>query len=86
MKRLAAILVLTEASRDLLAVDMARLPAEHRPPQARLDTILEQSRSRIAGAVRAGVTVAFGSDLYIDFGISRGAAVLLALRAYVDGA
>jgi imidazolonepropionase-like amidohydrolase len=85
MKRLGAVLVLTEASRDLLAVDMARLPAEHRPPQARLDTILEQSRSRIAGAVRAGVTVAFGSDLYIDFGISRGAAVLLALRAYVDG-
>lgn len=85
MKRAGAVLVLTEVGRDLLAVDMARMPAERRPAQARLDGILAQSRARVSDAVRAGVPVAFGSDLYIDFGIPRGKAVLLALRAYVDG-
>ncbi len=85
MKRQGAALVLTEVGRDLLAVDMARLPAERRPAQQRRDDILEQSRARIAAARAAGVEIVFGSDVYIDFGMPRGAAVLLALQAYVDG-
>lgn len=85
MKQVGAVLVLTEAGRDLLAVDMARLPVERRPAQARLDALLAQARARVAGALKADVPIAFGSDIYIDFGIPRGSAVLLALRAYVDG-
>ncbi len=48
-------------------------------------TTFSNTRARIAAARAAGVNVVFGSDLYIDFGMPRGAAVLLALQAYVDG-
>ena len=85
MKREGGVMVLTEVGQDLLAVDLARLPVEHRPPQARLDAILAPAQARVAEVRRAGVEIAFGSDLYIDFGLPRGTAVLLALRAYVDG-
>jgi imidazolonepropionase-like amidohydrolase len=85
MKREGAVLVPTEWSRALINIDLARTPAERRPPASRVEAILGQSRERIAAARRAGVEVAFGSDLYVDFGIPRGQAVRLALAAMVEG-
>ncbi|HEV2080193.1 MAG TPA: amidohydrolase family protein [Allosphingosinicella sp.] len=85
MKQLGAVLVLTEAGRSLLAVDVARTPAERRPDRARIEAILGLSRDRIEKARDAGVEVAFGSDVYIDFGLPRGEAARMAINAYVDG-
>ena len=85
MTKLGAVLVPTEWGRDLINVDLARTPAERRPEPARIDAILEQSRGRVAAALRAGVEVAFGSDLYVAFGMPRGAAVRMALGALVEG-
>ena len=40
---------------------------------------------RIGEARRLGVEIAFGSDLYVAFGVPRGEAVRLALGALVEG-
>jgi imidazolonepropionase-like amidohydrolase len=85
MKEAGAVLVLTEWSRDLLAIDVARTPAERRPPASRIDALLAQGYGRVAAARRAGVDVAFGADMYVDFGIGRGPAARLALRALAEG-
>ncbi len=84
MRRIGAVLTPTEWGRALADLSLGRLPAEQRPTKARLDTILQQGYGRLAAARASGVEIAFGSDLYVDFGIPRGAAVRLALQSYVE--
>jgi imidazolonepropionase-like amidohydrolase len=85
LKRQGVVLVLTEWGRELLDIDVARQPLERRPSADVLEPILRRSRERIAGAMAAGVEIAFGSDLYVDFGIARGEAARKALYSYVEG-
>jgi imidazolonepropionase-like amidohydrolase len=84
MKREGAILVVTEWSRGLVDLQLARLPEDQRPPASRIDDLLADSRGRIAAARSAGVEIAFGSDVYVDFGVPRGKAARLALDAFVE--
>jgi imidazolonepropionase-like amidohydrolase len=76
--------VLTEWGRDLVALQLARIPADKQPPPAVLDGLLAQVHDRIRRTVRAEVTIAFGSDVYVDFGVPRGVAVRHALSAFVE--
>ncbi|HYC03667.1 MAG TPA: amidohydrolase family protein [Azospirillaceae bacterium] len=85
MKEMRVPLVLTEWGKELIDIDIERAPPHLRPSAVRIDAIMSQSRGRVAAALKAGVDVAFGSDMYVDFGISRGRAALTALDAYVEG-
>jgi imidazolonepropionase-like amidohydrolase len=83
-RRRSVAVVLTEWGRDLVALQLARIPADKQPPPAVLDGLLAQVHDRIRRTVRAEVTIAFGSDVYVDFGVPRGVAVRHALSAFVE--
>ena len=83
-RRRGVALVLTEWGRGLVALQVGRLPAAQRPPEARVAAALEGGYDRVRRATRAGVTVAFGSDVYVDFGVPRGVAARRALAAFAE--
>lgn len=83
-RRRGTAIVLTEWGRDLVALQLARVPVAQRPPPAAVDAVLAAGHDRIRRSARAGVTLAFGSDVYVDFGIPRGLAVRRALGAWVE--
>jgi imidazolonepropionase-like amidohydrolase len=60
-------------------------PLEQRGRAKRhIDALIESNRDRLRRAVKAGVPLAFGSDMYYHLpGMTRGQASLLTLRAYV---
>jgi imidazolonepropionase-like amidohydrolase len=83
-RRRGVALVLPESGRDLVALQVRRLPADRRPPQPRIAGTLAAGHARVRRATEARVTVAFGSDVYVDFGIPRGLAVRRALVANAE--
>jgi imidazolonepropionase-like amidohydrolase len=83
-RRRGVALVLTEWGRGLVALQVGRLPAAQRPTEARIAAALAQGYDRIRRATRAGATVAFGSDVYVDFGVPRGVAARRALAAFAE--
>ena len=83
-RRRGVTLVLTEWGRGLVALLVARLAPTQRPPEPQITAALEQGYDRVRRADRAGVTVAFGSDAYVDFGVPRGVAARRALAAFAE--
>ncbi|MFC0682596.1 amidohydrolase family protein [Lysobacter korlensis] len=84
MKREDATFVATEWSRGLIDLQLAQLPESQRPPASRIEGLIAESSGRIAAARSAGVEIAFGSDVYVDFGVPRGEAARLALDSFVE--
>ena len=83
-RRRGVALVLTEWGRGLVALQVGRLPPAQRPPEAGIAAALEQGYARVRRSARAGATVAFGSDAYVDFGVPRGVAARRALAAFAE--
>ena len=83
-RRRGVALVLTEWGRGLVALQVGRLPAAQRPTEARIAAALAQGYDRVRRATRAGATVAFGSDVYVDVGVPRGVAARRALAAFAE--
>lgn len=78
-------LVSTEWDRWLVDRQLARVPPAQRPPEARIAALLATGYERVRRAAAAGVTLAAGSDFYIDIGVPRGVAARRTLFAYAAG-
>jgi len=85
LRQRGVLLVLTEWDRWLADQQVARLPPGQRPPSAQIDSLLAPGFDRVRRAARAGVTLAAGSDVYIDVGVPRGTAARHMLFAYAAG-
>ncbi|MGI8509431.1 MAG: amidohydrolase family protein [Gemmatimonadaceae bacterium] len=85
MRQHGVVLVPTEWDRWLVDRQLAHIPASARPSDARIDSLLAQGYDRVRRGARAGVTIAAGSDFYIDVGVPRGTAAKHMLFAYAAG-
>jgi imidazolonepropionase-like amidohydrolase len=85
MRQRGVVLVATEWDRWLADRQLARVPASERPSDTRIGELLAPGYDRVRRAMRAGVTIAAGSDLYIDVGVPRGTAARHMLFAYAAG-
>jgi len=85
MRQRGVILVPTEWDRWLVDRQLAHVPAAERPSDANIEALLAPGYNRVRAASRAGVTLAAGSDLYIDVGAPRGTAAKHMLFAYAKG-
>ena len=85
MRARGVALVPTEWDRWLADRQVARLPAAVRPSGDQLDALLAPGYDRVRRAARAGVTLAAGSDFYLDVGVPRGIAARHMLFAYAAG-
>ena len=83
-RRRGVVLVLTEWGRDLATLQVGRLPPGMRPPDSGVTAALAPGYDRVRRAMRAGNSIAFGSDVYVDFGVPRGVAARRALTAFVE--
>ena len=83
-RRRGVAIVLTEWGRELASMQIARLPAFIRPTEARVNAALEEGYDRVRRTARVSNVVAFGSDVYVDFGVPRGVAVRKALAAFAE--
>jgi len=69
---------------DVYLMGVPRTPEQRRESEQQYRWFTTRSRNRLAVAVRSGVRIAAGSDMYNDIGMSRGAASLLILGAYAE--
>jgi imidazolonepropionase-like amidohydrolase len=78
------VLVPNDYPLDVYLMGTPRTPEQRRESEQGYRGFTERSRKRLAMAQHTGVRVAAGSDMYNDIGLSRGAASLLIVGAYVE--
>ncbi len=84
MKQRGVVLVPTYADSASLADFFEQAPSKERPPAAWLQMYLKNSRDRLQRALKVGVTIAAGSDMYIQTDHPQGEAAKRVLFAYAD--
>jgi imidazolonepropionase-like amidohydrolase len=84
MKQRGVVLVPTDIDSATLAALDERAPADQKLPAAQMQTYLNRSRDRLQRALKAAVTIAAGSDMYIQAGRPQGEAAKRVLFAYAD--
>ena len=69
---------------EVYLMGVPRTPEQHQESERAYRGFTQWTRKRLAVAMKAGVRIAAGSDMYNDIGLSRGAASLLILGAYAE--
>jgi imidazolonepropionase-like amidohydrolase len=86
MARKGTYLVPTDVDTALLRAYLRRSsPGTPEPSAERLAQIVAGGHDRLQRAMRAGVPIAAGSDMYLEAGMPQGQAAKRVLRAYVEG-
>jgi len=86
MARKGTYLVPTDVDTALLRAYLRRSsPGTPEPSAERLAQIVAGGHDRLQRAMRAGVSIAAGSDMYLEAGMPQGQAAKRVLRAYVEG-
>ena len=86
MARKGTYLVPTDVDTALLRGYLRRsAPGTPEPSAERLAQIVAGGHDRLQRAMRAGVPIAAGSDMYLEAGMPQGQAAKRVLRAYVEG-
>jgi len=86
MARKGTYLVPTDVDTALLRGYLRRsAPGTPEPSAERLAQIVAGGHDRLQRAMRAGVPIAAGSDMYLEAGMPQGRAAKRVLRAYVEG-
>ncbi|MBM4159528.1 MAG: amidohydrolase family protein [Ignavibacteria bacterium] len=84
MKQRGVVFVPTDVDSATISALMERAPAEEKPPEGWIQQYLNRSRNRLQRALKAGVTIAAGSDMYVKTGRTQGEAAKRVLFAYAD--
>lgn len=86
MAREGTFLVPTDVDTALLRSYLQRSSPGDPPPSAQqLSRMVASAHDRLQRAMRAGVPIAAGSDMYLDVGMPQGEGAKRVLRAYVEG-